>query len=302
MRIGIIAHWMNPNMVEMVRVLEERGATVEVIYPEKQLIDLRRIHLDHDLYLIKSGNDLALSLAGALHELGASTINPYPTVALLQDKIVTTRILQAEGVPTPDTYVTANREDLIPLLDTGPLVVKPYRGCRGEGISIVRNVRELGQLPMERTILAQRYQRSDDGRDYKIFCIGGRFFGVKRIFPLQTYADKIGEPFVVAPDLRAIAQHCGRAIGIDLFGVDVVISRGQPYVVDVNKFCSFIGVPNAPSLVADYVLTAGRRALQGESLLSTPTRSKAGSVKRPLPLARAQTMPVPLAHYEGTTS
>ncbi len=264
MRMGIIGDWLNPNMVKTARLLGERGVTLDIIYPEKQLISLGEIRIRHDLYLLKSGTDLALSLAGALHEQGAITLNPYPTVAMMRNKIVVTRVLQAAGVPVPNTYVTANRADLAPLIDAGPLIIKPYRGSRGVGISIVRNVDELNGLPLEQTILAQRYHQSD-GYDHKIFCIGGRLFGVKRIFPLRTYADKIGEPFTPTPDLCEIALRCGQTLGIDLFGVDIVVSRGQPYVVDINKFGSYMGVPDAPRLLAEYFYGAGQRALRGES-------------------------------------
>src|SRR5437773_12361648 len=204
MRIGIILDWMNPNIERAVGLLSERGVRLDLIHPEKQLISLSRVRVENDLYLLKSGSDLALSLGGALHALGAATLNPYPTVAMMRNKIIVTRVLQAAGVPTPDTYVTTERNDLVPLLEAGPLIIKPYRGSRGEGIRIVREVRELADLSAEEPILAQRYMEPD-GPDHKIFCIGGQFFGVRRIWPLRTYRDKVGEPFTVTPELADIA-------------------------------------------------------------------------------------------------
>src|SRR5213076_2139809 len=98
---------------------------------------------------------------------------------------------------------------LTSLLESGPLILKPYRGSRGEGIRIVRHVRELADLPSDGPILAQRYEEPD-GRDVKIFCIGGRLFGVRRIWPLRTYQDKIGDPF---PLLRSFVTLRGPAGG-----------------------------------------------------------------------------------------
>ncbi len=263
MRIGVIADWMSPNMLEAVRLLIERGVVMEVLYPEKQMTELARVRVKHDLYLLKSSTDLALSFAGALHELGAVSLNSYPTAVKMQNKIVLTRILQAAEVPVPDTYMATNRLDLIPLLETGPLILKPYRGCRGEGIHVVWNAAQLENLPLEQTVFAQRYHPSG-GYDHKIFCIGERLVGVRRIFPLRTYADKTGEPFPITPVLRSIALRCGQALGVNLFGVDLVISDGLPYVVDMNKFCSFMGVPEGPRLLADYIHAAGKRVLRGE--------------------------------------
>lgn len=286
MRIGMILDWMNPNIVEMTRLLTERGVTLDLIYPEKQLLNLARIRVEDDLYLLKSGTHLALSLAGALHEVGALTLNPYPTVAMMRNKIIVTRALQAAGVPTPETYVTNNPRDLAPLLEAGPLILKPYTGSRGEGVRIVHSAAELGDDPTDGPILAQRYHPSD-GRDHKIFCIGGRFFGVRRIWPLRTYDDKIGEPFTLTPELREIAVRCGQAMGIDLFGLDVVISQGRPYVVDINKFGSYVGVPDAPRLLADYVYAAGQRVLRGERLLRVPWTSTFPAAAQALRLSAA---------------
>jgi glutathione synthase/RimK-type ligase-like ATP-grasp enzyme len=67
--------------------------------------------------------------------------------------------------------------------------------------------------------------------------------------------------------LQDLGLRCSRAFGIDLFGMDVVMSHGQPYVVDVNKFGSYVGVPDAPRRLADYVYAAGRRAVHGEQIV-----------------------------------
>jgi len=268
MRIGIILDWANPNILEMIRLLSQRGVKLDLIYPEKQVIDLSNVTVENDLYLLKSGTDAAMSLAGTLHAIGAATLNPYPTVALLRNKIIVMRVLQAAGVPTPQTFMANEIGDLVPLLDSGPLIIKPYRGSRGAGISIVANPAELNNLPTDGPILAQSYLKPD-GLDYKIFNIGGQLFGVKRVFPLRTYEDKIGEPFTLTPELEEIALRCGRAFGIDLFGMDVIFSNGAPYVVDVNKFGSYMGVPNAPCLLADYIYASCERVLNGELLLSS---------------------------------
>ena len=268
MRVGIILDWINPNIEQAVRLLSARGVKVALIHPEKQFISLARVQVENDLYVLKSGSDLALSLGGALHALGAATVNPYPTVAMMRSKITVTRILQAAGVPTPDTYVTTERNDLVPLLEAGPLIIKPHRGSRGEGIRIVRQVRELADLSANEPILAQRYMEPD-GPDHKIFCIGGQFFGVRRIWPLRTYQDKVGHPFTVTREFADIARRCGRAFGIDLYGMDVVLSSGRPYVVDVSHFGSYMGVPDAPRLLAEYIYAACQRSLRGEPLLAT---------------------------------
>ncbi|HZA24614.1 MAG TPA: hypothetical protein VFA32_18790, partial [Dehalococcoidia bacterium] len=62
-------------MPEVIRLLSEGGAIVDPIYPEEQITDLDRVQVDHDLYVLKSGTDLALCLGGALHAAGAALLN-----------------------------------------------------------------------------------------------------------------------------------------------------------------------------------------------------------------------------------
>lgn len=264
MRIGIIADWLNPNMQQMVQLLSDRGVTLQLIYPEKQLTDLSQVRVENDLYLLKSGTEPALSLGGSLHVLGAVTLNPYPVVQMLRNKVIVMRALQAAGVPVPDTFMTCDVADLAPLLEAGPLIIKPYRGTRGRGVVVVRRPEELAAPADDDFVLAQRYHAPDgDGQDHKIFRIGDRIFGIQRVWPIRTYEDKVGRPFDPSPELRDIAIRCGEAFGIDLYGLDVVMSEGRPYVVDLNKFGSYMGVPDGPRLLADYVYTAAERAMHG---------------------------------------
>jgi ribosomal protein S6--L-glutamate ligase len=144
MRIGMVMarhprSKVSPIMPEVVRFLGERGATVETIHPEETLTDLSTARPEHDLYVLKSGTELALSLAGALHASGAAILNPFTVAAMCRDKVIATRVLHAAGVPVPETFVTHDPWRLRPLLDGGPLVVKPHRGAQGRGGEGVRD-------------------------------------------------------------------------------------------------------------------------------------------------------------------
>jgi ribosomal protein S6--L-glutamate ligase len=240
-------------MQQAALLLAERGAAVEQIVPEDRLIDVCKIRVEHDLYILKSGSEAAMALAWALDLEGATILNPYGAVAMMKDKIIATLRLQRAGVPLPATYIAESAERFSDLLDEGPLVVKPYRGgSQGRGVRIVRDKPELGEIESTGVLFAQRYHQPD-GRDHKIYRIGERIFGVRRVWPPRTYEDKLGEPFDVSSEMREITLGCGRAFGIDLYGIDIVASEGKLYVVDINTFPGFKGVPDAERLLADYI-------------------------------------------------
>ena len=243
---------VSPIMPEVRRLLADRGVEVEVIYPDDQLTYLVDAGSQRDLYVLKSGTEAALSLAGALHADGAEILNPHPVAAAFRDKIVTTRFLARAGVPVPESWCTADPSVLAPLLKGGPIVVKPYRGHQGRGVRVVRDAQELGEVERNGPIFAQRHHEPQ-GLDRKIYRIGDELFGVMRVWPPRTYEQKLGEPFAVTGELRDIALRCGEPFGIDLYGIDVVVSDGRPYVVDCSSFPGFKGVPEAALRLADYI-------------------------------------------------
>jgi ribosomal protein S6--L-glutamate ligase len=260
---------ISPIMPAVVQLLRSWGCQVDVIYPEDRVTPLSEVRVEHDFYILKSGTELTLSLAGALHAVGARILNPYPVAATMRDKIASMRVLEAAGVPVPETYITSHSRQLAGLLDAGPLVLKPYRGSQGRGIHIIWDADELDDVSSaEGPVFAQRYHKPE-GEDHKIYVIGEQMFGVKRIFPASTYEEKIGQPFTITSELREIALRCGRAFGVELFGFDVVMSGGKPFVVDIQSFPGFKGVPDAALRLADYIYTVGQRVANGEALINT---------------------------------
>lgn len=259
-------------MPEVVRLLTEYGVEVEIICPEDRLNHLCQLRPVHDLYVLKDTGEMGLGLAGILHAAGAVIINPYPASVILRDKIASTGILKAAQLPVPETYVTAELRQLAPLLRDGPLVVKPYRGSDGAGVRVVNHESELVDPSSRRApFFAQRY-RKPDGLDHKLYVIDGQVFGVLRKWPAETYEEKLGSPLTVTPALRNYALRCGEAFGVRILGLDIVMSKGEPYIVDVQSFPGFKGVPDAALRLADYIYHVG--------LESVTEKSETGSLRR----------------------
>jgi ribosomal protein S6--L-glutamate ligase len=267
---------VSPVLPEVVELLSAWGAEVETICPDDRLTRLSDVQASHDMYVLKSGSELALSLAGALHAAGAKILNPYPVAAACRDKVIATRVLQSAGVPTPETYLASNVSELTPLLDDGPLVVKPYRGSNGVGVHMIWDPDQLDDMADGGVIFAQRYHKPE-GRDRKIYVIGGQVFGVKRVWPARTYEEKLGEPFKITEEVREIALACGAALGIELYGLDIIVSDGHPYVVDISSFPGFKGVPDASLRLADYIYAAAERVLRGEPAVPAAATAEVSS-------------------------
>ena len=78
----------SPLLVEVAGRLRARGFGVESGIPEEMLVEGDRLAPSHDLYVLKSNTELALSLAASLHAQGARILNPFPACAAAQDKVL----------------------------------------------------------------------------------------------------------------------------------------------------------------------------------------------------------------------
>ena len=232
--------------------LARRGHKTTFMIPEESLTPLGDIPCDHDLYLLKSYTELSLSLAGALDARGASLINPFAGCVAARNKIVCYQVLRVAGVPVPQSWVTSDFSLLKPLLQQFPLIVKPNMGWRGEGVTLVRTEKNLENLRVPSgPVLIQEYIRNN-GEDLRLYIAGDQVFGIRKRFSETSFSIP-GEPVAVSSEVREIALRCGRAFGMQLYGLDIIEGPDGPRVVDVNYFPGFKGVPGAALAVADCI-------------------------------------------------
>ena len=272
MRLGILmtphsTKRNSPLMSEVLALLSQWNVKVDTIYPEDHVTPLAGLRAEHDLYVLKAQTELAHSIAGALHAVGAPILNPWPVAVMIKDKVAALRRLMAAGIPIPETFVISSSHRLAALLEDGPMVVKPSRASKDRGTRIVWDADEVEEvMPSGGPLLAQRYHKPDgaDEADRKIYCIGGQLFGVVRKASATTVREKCGEPFTITKELRDIAMRSAEAFGVELFGLDLILRDGRPYVLDIHAFPGFKGVPDAALRLADYIYATARLAMAGQ--------------------------------------
>jgi glutathione synthase/RimK-type ligase-like ATP-grasp enzyme len=122
----------SPMTPAIVRLLREWGEVVDQLQPDENVTDLGLLSPRHDLCVLRSGSDLALSVAGALHAQGARIVNPYPTAVACRAKVVATRVPQAAGIPVPATWATTRPHQLAALVGLAALYGGEVSGGRAE--------------------------------------------------------------------------------------------------------------------------------------------------------------------------
>ena len=205
-----------------------------------------------DLFLLKSRSDAALALAAEVESQGAIVVNSHDATATCLDRAWAALLLDEAGIRSPRTRaVPALRGATSSIISamglTFPLIVKSRRSRKGDLVTSVGSQLELDGLKPQwgaEPVILQEYLPSD-GWDVKAWGIGDAVFLAQRRSPLTAAAGDPRIPEHVAAECTAVAALAGRAFGLSLYGVDLLITPAGPAVIDVNAFPGFRSVPNA---------------------------------------------------------
>jgi ribosomal protein S6--L-glutamate ligase len=256
-------HFLRPSkkrsvvLEELYALLTRRGFEVTEGIPDRAALDLD-MDMDmaprHDLYILKARTELPVSVAEVLHHRGAKLLNPYPSFALVLNKIVATSMMRDAGIPTPRSWAAVDPSLLHfdASIKSTPLIIKPFNGIHSQNIRVVKKPGDLEGLPaMSGPVLVQEFVEGCTER-LKVHCVGEQVFATRKPFSLGGTGVP-GEPCAVSSELREIALRCGELFGMGLYGLDVLIPRDTPLVVDVNSFPGYEGLPGIAEIIADYI-------------------------------------------------
>jgi ribosomal protein S6--L-glutamate ligase len=252
----------SPVLVEAYDILRRRGYEIDEGIAEEMVVRPDLMKVSHDLYILKSHTELSLSLAGVLYSQDARLLNPFPSCYLTQNKIVVSRLLEMADVPAPRSWATGDLALLRSLAEETTLIIKPHLGHRGAGIHIVRHRQDLEKIPPITSPVIIQELVEGTGEDLKIYVVGEQVFGVSKPFSESSFT-VLGRPVAISEDVRQLSLRVGKICGLGLYGLDIIESPRGPFVVDVNFFPGYKGVPAVAPLIADYIdgYAQGRFAL-----------------------------------------
>jgi ribosomal protein S6--L-glutamate ligase len=210
-----------------------------------------------DVVLARTRHRYGLTLLRSAERAGLVSPVPWQAVHVARDKVRAAERLVDLAIPTPRTWVAPTPSSLAPLpRDAFPLLLKPRVGDNARGIVMVRAPRDLDDIAWDDGVaFAQSYEEVG-GIDLKLYVIARRVWAVERPSPLLgTNASEVLSARVVQPDdlLHDLSMRCADGFGLPLCGIDIVLSKRGPLVVDVNEFPNYTGIPHAPAVAADFL-------------------------------------------------
>ena len=290
--IAIIAerrHLDNVSIRTAHESFEAAGFEVHLVVPDA--VRLFNVPLERPPWraVLSRGRDLTgLALLAAAAALGVPAINTPQAIELVRNKIAMQSVLLQYHVTVPRTWFAADPAAFrdVPAAQF-PLVVKPYDGDGARGLWLLTEPDDAGRLPQlaeGRSIFLAQTLLDSDGWDVKLYAIGSRVWAVRKPSPVkfagagpaEVRSTDGAEMIDLDSTLRDIAMTCGRACGLDLWGVDVAITADGPVVIEVNDFPTYSAVPEAGALIAEHVISL----IEIETVLRDNGRVRALSVIR----------------------
>lgn len=298
MRIPILSARSGWHVDELLRALRERGHEgVELRYEQivsrygrGRAIESAGVSLDGVpaviARIIPDGSLEQLiarvDVLHALEECGVLVLNSAAAIERTVDKSWTSALLDAAGLPTPETVVCETVEAAMEAFRTlGDVILKPLFGSMGLGMlritdeetawRVFRTVERLrGVFYLQRTI-------DHGGRDVRAFVVGGRVIAAieRRSDGWRTNVARGGKavPIELSAKQGDLAVTAARVVGADYAGVDLVPgSDGTDYVIEVNGIPGWRGLQEATGVdaagaVVDRLMT--RLAKMGEFVRSS---------------------------------
>jgi len=201
-----------------------------------------------------------LNVLHALKDLGIPVYNDGRAIERSVDKCLTTLRLRQAGVPTPDTWVCRDHEQAIRLVkqhaDPLPLVCKPLFGSQGEGISLVRDSRDLpGVEAIDGVWYLQKFvgEKTHRSSDWRVFVIGGRAVAAMRRDGEGWLANVAqgASCHAALPEgrLRELAEAAVACLDMAYAGVDLMCDGdGRWWVIEVNSIPAWKGLQSVTHL------------------------------------------------------
>jgi ribosomal protein S6--L-glutamate ligase len=222
-----------------------------------------------DVVLLKSRSPEARRVAQTAERAGSLVVNsPAATTAAL-DRAVTAEALDRAGIPAPRSWsVPALRCLAYGAALPWPLVVKSRTSSRRDLVRLVNSRTELVEILPEwgdEPVVAQEFA-ANDGFDIKVWVIGADLSAARRRSALESTdksSDELLDPADLPEDWTRAARNAGAALGLELYGVDLLITGGRPVVVDVNAFPGFRGAHGPADSLLRFISTvaATRRVM-----------------------------------------
>jgi ribosomal protein S6--L-glutamate ligase len=183
--------------------------------------------------------------------MGIPTLNEYHAILRAKSKLKTLQILSHYDIPVVKTMVINDPKYLkkaVKYIGDFPIIMKTIYGSYGAGVAIAETERSVkstygllaGSLSGSNAILLQEYIAEAEGKDIRIFVVGGQMVAaMERNAEEGDFRSNVGQggtggPYEPTEEEIHMAIKATKAIGLEIAGVDIIQTKHGPAIMEVN--------------------------------------------------------------------
>jgi ribosomal protein S6--L-glutamate ligase len=190
---------------------------------------------------------------------GIIVLNKSAGIIQSRDKLLACQLMSDSNIPVPVTAQVGSWKDTaraVSRVGGTPCVIKSTEGTHGYGVFLAKSDQQARQLVyqmLERNMrpLVQEYVKESHGQDIRVLVVGGKVIAsMKRKangsefrsnFHLGGSVQKID----INEEQKKIACLAAATMGLDLAGVDMLISSRGPLILEVNSSPGLEGIESS---------------------------------------------------------
>lgn len=244
---GIKMRVLSPDQIDIIVFLEDRNSILvdEVPTPLPDFI----------LPRMGSGTSyFALAVIRHLERLGVYSVNSSQSIENVKDKLYTLQILAEANLPIPKTILLKFPVEpgIVSKHLKFPVVVKTLSGTQGMGVFLSTDQNSFEDLMQlihatnkSANIILQEFIEISEGRDLRVFVVGGRVVGAMQrtarqgSFKANCSIGGTARPFEITRDIEILAVEISRILNLEVAGVDLLFDRKGFKICEVNSAPGF---------------------------------------------------------------
>jgi ribosomal protein S6--L-glutamate ligase len=210
-----------------------------------------RIAASHTFY--------GLAVLRQFEMMGVYPLNESVAIGRSRDKLRSLQLLARDGVGLPVTAFANDprqTDEILEIAGGAPVVIKLLEGTQGIGVVLGETQKSAKSVieafhGAEIAILVQQYIKESEGRDIRVFVIGGKAVaammrqGAEGDFRSNLHRGGKAEPIQITPAERKTAIRAAKVMGLNVAGVDMLRANQGPVVMEVNSSPGLEGIEAA---------------------------------------------------------
>src|SRR3569833_1334695 len=263
MKIAILSRKANLHSTQrLVEAAAQRGLEVHVIDPQRCYMNLspQRPTLHHkgtlldEIDAVNPRNGASIPYYGTavlrhIEMMGVFPLNESEAITRARDKLRSLQLLSRRGIGLPMTAVAHAPDDTGEVLDMvggAPVVIKLVEGTQGIGVVLAETTQAAEGLietfwNFRANILVLELVKEAGGADLRCIVIGKKVVAAMKRqakhgdFRTNLHRGGTASLVKLTPEERATAVRSANVIGLNVAGVDILLSKRGPLVLEVNS-------------------------------------------------------------------